>query len=75
VALTPKVTHRVPTNKLMNTPQNTDWDTVESTDLFCIVQWGEVKHKGTQADCERISKRWTEQHGNVELEVIPLQNP
>jgi hypothetical protein len=42
--------------------------------LFGIFQWGELKHKGTKEDCERIAKRWTEQNGNLDLEVIPLPN-
>ena len=42
--------------------------------LFGIFQWGELKHKGTKEECERIAKRWNEQNGNLDLEVIPLPN-
>ena len=58
------------------TPTNTTTpeQILSQSDLFCIIQWGDIKHRGTRGDCERIAKRWTEQHGNVELKVIPLQN-
>jgi hypothetical protein len=58
----------------MNTLQNSARESVESTALFGIFQWGELKHTGTNEDCERTAKRWTNQHGNVELEVISLPN-
>ena len=47
----------------------------QASNVICgIFQWGELKHSGTKEDCERIARRWTEQNGNVDIEVIPLPN-
>jgi hypothetical protein len=44
--ITPKVTHRVPKIKAMNTQENSARDSVESTDLFGFDEWWNTEGSG-----------------------------
>jgi len=40
-----------------------------------IVQWGEKKFEGTLEKCREVKKRWTDQHGNIDLDIVPIMFP
>lgn len=40
-----------------------------------IVQWGEKKFEGTLEKCRDVKKLWTEQHGNIDLDIVPIKFP
>jgi len=39
---------------------------------YGIYQWGELKYTGKIKDCQRIAKRWKQQHGNADLQVMKI---
>lgn len=38
---------------------------------YAIWQWGRKLFTGSKKECREVKKRWSEQHGNIELEIIP----
>ena len=39
--------------------------------IFKIVQWGDIKYAGPLEKCRELKKRWTNKHGNIDLEILP----
>jgi hypothetical protein len=39
---------------------------------YKIWQWGKCLYCGTKEDCEILKNRWTNQCGNIELEILPV---
>jgi hypothetical protein len=38
---------------------------------YSIWQWGKKLYTSSKSQCNKVKKRWKEQHGNIELEVLP----
>lgn len=64
-------------NESNNNPQTEamPYDAMLAPVTHKIVQWGEKKFEGTLEKCREVKKRWTEQHGNIDLDIVPIKFP
>lgn len=63
------------TKEQNSTDTQMGYDTVLAPVTHKIVQWGEKKFEGTLEKCREVKKRWMEQHGNIDLDIVPIKFP